>query len=133
VLKHQPPPNRFAAIDNDTVDDIDCMVTKGLLLTLIRQKPGEDMTVEKLAKTHKQGRQALEAAMRNLVQRGLVVKLKIQSAETNWWRTEFTVSDRPISVMFVQEWINSVSDARSIRVEPEHLDPRASDTELIHS
>ena len=133
MLKHQPPPNRFAAIDNDTVDDIDCMVTKGLLLTLIRQKPGEDMTVEKLAKTHKQGRQALEAAMRNLVQRGLVVKLKIQSAETNWWRTEFTVSDRPISVMFVQEWINSVSDARGSRCSGSTRIDRASDTELIHS
>ncbi len=125
MLKHQPPHGYFAAVDNNTVDDLNCFLAKGLLLTLVRQRPGEDMTVEKLAKSHKQGRQAVEAAMRTLVQHGLVVKLKIQSIHGNRWRTVFTVSDRPIPAEFVKDWIDSIDDAQAIRVEPAHLDPRS--------
>lgn len=124
MQKHQPPLNRFAAVDYDTIDAIDDMIVKGLLMTLIRQKPGEDMTVEKLAGTHKQGRKTLEAAMRRLVEMGLVVKLKIQNASNNRWRTVFTVSDREMPREFIQEWIDSIEDARAIRVEPDRLDPR---------
>lgn len=124
MLKYQPPMNRFAAVDYETIDSIDDMIVKGLLVTLIRQKPGEDMTIEKLSTTHKQGRKTLESAMRTLVEMGLVVKLKIQSVSGNRWRTVFTVSDRPISPDFITEWMESITDARSIRVEPEHLDPR---------
>lgn len=124
MQKHQPPMNRFAAVDYDTIDALDDMIVKGLLMTLIRQKPGEDMTIEKLAGTHKQGRKTLEAAMRRLVEMGLVVKLKIQNASNNRWRTVFTVSDREISREFIQDWIDEITDARAIRVEPARLDPR---------
>lgn len=127
MLKYQAPLNRFVAVDNDTVDEIDDMVVKGLLITLIRQKPGEDMTIESLSKTHKQGRKTLEAAMRDLVERGLVVKLKIQSIHGNRWRTQFTVADREIPREHIQEWIDSVEDARAIRVEPARLDPRGAE------
>ena len=118
MYKYQSPLIRFAAVDNETIDSIGCMVTKGLLLTLIRQKPGEDVTVELLTKSHKQGRKLLEASMRDLVERALVVKLRIQSVENNQWRTEFTVSDRPVPAQHIQEWVDGLADARAVLVEP---------------
>lgn len=124
MLKHYSPLNRFTAVANETVRSLDCMIAKGLLVSLIELPPGAEVTMEKLAHTHRQGVKSLEAAMRLLVQRGLVVKLKIQSCSGRW-RTEFTVDNAgvPLTKDFVQQWILGISDLRSVRVEPAHLDP----------
>lgn len=130
MLKHYSRMNHFAAVANETVQSLDCMVAKGLLLTLVEVPPGQDVTVEKLARTHKQGVKSLEAAMRLLVQRGLVVKLKIQSVHGNRWRTEFTVNNggAPVTREFVKQWIEGIPDIRAIRVEPAYLDPATPDS-----
>ncbi|MER7050554.1 hypothetical protein [Streptomyces jumonjinensis] len=114
------------AIDNGAADDEELHVLAlGLLTLLLRAKDGDDVTVEGISKRRKEGREALAGAMRNLVSRAYVVKFKIHGVDAKW-RTEFSAD----SIRFTRDDVAAMiaeieeSGCRSVRVEPEWIDPR---------
>ncbi|MGW6878623.1 hypothetical protein ACWGHA_40630, partial [Streptomyces xanthophaeus] len=113
------------AIDNGAADDDQLHVLAlGLLTLLLRAKDGDDVTVEGISKRRKEGREALAGAMRNLVSRAYVVKFKVHGADGKW-RTEFTTDSIPFTRDDIAEMLPEVSaGARTVKVEPEWIDPR---------
>ncbi|MFI2304556.1 hypothetical protein ACH5AL_37910 [Actinacidiphila glaucinigra] len=90
----------------------------------LRLPDGADFTIAALAQTRKPGREALTKAMRNLVDCGYIVKLKIQDASDGTWRTEFSVAGLPHQHADIHHLLTHVTGTRAIRVEPAWLDPR---------
>ncbi|SNT44499.1 hypothetical protein [Actinacidiphila glaucinigra] len=112
-------------MDNRAVDDQRLSVLDiGLLTMALRLPDGADFTIAALAQTRKPGREALTKAMRNLVNCGYIVKLKIQDAADGTWRTEFSVAGLPHQHADIHHLLNHVTGTRAIRVEPAWLDPR---------
>ncbi|MFI1608063.1 hypothetical protein ACH4YN_39150 [Streptomyces griseofuscus] len=132
------------AIDNGAVDTLQSMTAKGLLATLLRAKDGDEVTVEALSKTHDEGRESLAKAMRVLVDHAFVVKFKVQrhrsevveladgKRETKRggsWYTTFSVDSIAFTADDVAVMLDDVlasGNVKAVRVEPEHLDPRAT-------
>ncbi|MFE2541027.1 hypothetical protein [Actinacidiphila glaucinigra] len=112
-------------MDNRAVDDQRLSVLDiGLLTMALRLPDGADFTIAALAQARKPGREALTKAMRNLVNCGYIVKLKIQDAADGTWRTEFSVAGLPHQHADIDHLLNHVTGTRAIRVEPAWLDPR---------
>ncbi|MFI1840326.1 hypothetical protein [Streptomyces olivaceoviridis] len=120
------------------------MTAKGLLSTLLRAKDGDEVTVEALSKTHDEGRESLAKAMRVLVDNAFVVKFKVQRRRSEVveladgrketkrggsWYTTFSVDSIAFTVDDVAVMLDDVlagGNVKAVRVEPEHLDPRAA-------
>lgn len=144
MRKRVSRPPRFVAIDNGAVDTLRSMNAKGLLSTLLRAKDGDEVTVEALSKTHDEGRESLAKAMRILVDNAFVVKFKIQRLRSEVveltdgssapkrggsWYTTFSVDSIAFTADDVAVMLDDVlagGNVKAVRVEPEHLDPRAS-------
>ncbi|MFG3158201.1 hypothetical protein ACGF7W_39885 [Streptomyces sp. NPDC048219] len=132
------------AIDNGAVDTLRSMTAKGLLSTLLRAKDGDEVTVEALSKTHDEGRESLAKAMRVLVDHAFVVKFKVQRRRSEVveladgrketkrggsWYTTFSVDSIAFTADDVAVMLDDVlasGNVKAVRVEPEHLDPRAT-------
>lgn len=115
------PEEPHVSIPNSTIAGIDDLIVLGLLSKL-RLHVGDYMpTIERLSKQVKQSRAALEAAQRNLVQRGLVIKVKYQDDRAHW-ATDVYVFRRPATREQVAKTL--LTYPKSARVEPVHLDPR---------
>ncbi len=80
MRKRTSKPQRFAAVENDSIDNLSSLLAVGLLTRLIRAKDGEDVTVETLCEEYAEGETALSKAMRILVEGAYVVKFKVQRA-----------------------------------------------------
>jgi hypothetical protein len=130
VRKRASRPPRFVAIDNGAADDDQLHVLAlGLLTLLLRARDGDDVTVEGISKRRKEGREALAGAMRNLVSRAYVVKFKVHGADGKW-RTEFTADSIPFTREDIAEMLPEVSaGARTVKIEPEWIDPREDDAD----
>jgi len=133
--------SRFAAVDNNAIDAMESLLAVGVLTRLIRAKDGDDVTVESMARDYAEGESAIGKAMRLLVLRALVVKFKIQRIVSEWvvegdkevlkrggtWWTTFSVDSIPFTLDDVAAMLAEIEaggNARKIRIEPEHLDPR---------
>ncbi|MGE7437580.1 hypothetical protein [Kitasatospora sp. NPDC001175] len=142
MRKRVTRPPRFAAIDNKAIDSLPSILGIGLLTRLIRARDGDHVTVESLARDYSEGEAALSRAMRELVQAGNVVKLKVQRARSetvvgpngspvlkrggSWWTT-FSVDSIPFTPEDVADMLAELmadGNVKKITVEPEHLDPR---------
>ncbi|TLQ38603.1 hypothetical protein [Streptomyces marianii] len=144
MRKRTSRPPRFVAIDNGAVDTLRSMTAKGLLSTLLRAKDGDEVTVEALSKTHDEGRESLAKAMRVLVDHAFVVKFKVQRRRSEVveladgkretkrggsWYTTFSVDSIAFTADDVAVMLDDVlagGNVKAVRVEPEHLDPRAT-------
>lgn len=152
MKKRASKPQRFAAVENDSIDNLSSLLAVGLLTRLIRAKDGEDVTVESLCEEYAEGETALSKAMRILVEGAYVVKFKVQRAASEplldeagepvldekgkpvikrggSWYTTFQVDahGKPYSAEEVAEELDAIlagGNVRAIRVEPELLDPR---------
>lgn len=138
---------RFAAVDNGAIDSLPSILSIGLLTRLIRAKDGEHVTVEILTQEYSEGESSLSRAMRELVEAGNVVKLKVQRAASemvtnpdgsmalkrggSWWTT-FSVDSIPFTVEDVAQMLADLEaggNVKSISVEPKRLDPRLDPAE----
>lgn len=79
---------------------------KGLLLTLLSQKDGYDMTLERIVKLHEmaggkgEGKYAVREGLKELRAAGLVTHVK-EKGEDGKWRTTTAVSDSPEGLLFL--------------------------------
>ncbi|MFB6755486.1 hypothetical protein ACFCX6_31740 [Streptomyces sp. NPDC056353] len=150
MQKRPSKPQRFAAVENDAIDQLPSLLAVGLLTRLIRAQDGEDVTVESLCDEYAEGEKALSKAMRALVAEAFVVKFKIQRATNERvldeagepvldekgkpvvkrggsWYTTFSVDTHRFSAEDVAEMTDAIlagGNVKAIRVEPEHMDPR---------
>ncbi|SEE59306.1 hypothetical protein SAMN04490357_7690 [Streptomyces misionensis] len=152
MRKRTSKPQRFAAVENDSIDNLSSLLAVGLLTRLIRAKDGEDVTVETLCEEYAEGETALSKAMRILVEGAYVVKFKVQRATSEpqldvegqpvlddkgkpvikrggSWYTTFQVDahGKPFTAEEVAEEFAAIlagGNVKAIRVEPERLDPR---------
>ncbi|MFE3995025.1 hypothetical protein ACFXPW_25510 [Streptomyces goshikiensis] len=152
MKKRTSKPQRFAAVENDSIDSLSSLLAVGLLTRLIRARDGEDVTVETLCTEYAEGETSLTKAMRLLVEGAYVVKFKVQRAfsETQLdddgqpalddkgkpivkrggsWYTTFQVDahGKPFSAEDVAEELDAIlasGNVRAYRIEPQHLDPR---------
>jgi hypothetical protein len=124
VNKKHMPLGRYVSVENSSIDGLGSVLDVGLLVFLLRQPPGADMTIDRIAREYREGRKALSDSMKRLVAAGHVVKLRIQSSVTNRWWTDVTVAHRPFTSKQVAELIEGIQDVRNFRVEPARLDPR---------
>lgn len=147
MRKRRSRPYRFAAVENDAIDQLSSILGVGLLTRLIRAKDGDDVTVESLAGDYEEGEKALTKAMRTLVEGAYVVKFKIQRATSEAvieddgtetvkrggsWYTTFTVDSVPFTAEDVEEMLTDIyaeGNVKSYRVEPTRLDPRGRTSE----
>lgn len=126
----------YTQIDNGVFDnDALCVIDMGLLGKLLRCTDGYEITVQAIADRHSDpkrrgtGYAALEAAMRNLVARAYVIKIKYQN-RAGHWATTFGAFDTPAEPFEVVALLRTIDDdVVSFKVEPPHLDPRLSDEE----
>lgn len=117
-------------VDNSAIDDERlCVPDIGLLTILLRCRDGYDITVEEIARRHAgdgrrgTGLSALEAAMRNLVRLGYVVKIKSQD-ERGHWRTDVAAFPTPAAADEVAAVLAAeFPRVTAYRIEPEHLAP----------
>lgn len=126
VNKMQMPLGRYVAVENSSVDGLNSVLDIGLLVYLLRQPPGMEVTVEGIARNYREGRKVLTDSMRRLVDAGHVVKLRIQSFNGNW-RTEMTAAHVPLTVKQVERMVNDMQDVKTFQVEPAWLDPRGEE------
>ncbi|MEU9617251.1 hypothetical protein AB0D56_37925 [Streptomyces sp. NPDC048209] len=141
MRKRTSRPPRFVMVDNAAVDTLPALLAVGLLTRLVRARDGEEVTVEKLARSYAEGEDALSKAMRILVEAGNVVKFKVQRAASeevtepdgsvttkrggSWWTT-FSVDSIPFTLEDVATMaaeIRAQGNVRALRVEPTRLDP----------
>ncbi|MFB7225638.1 hypothetical protein [Streptomyces sp. NPDC056227] len=140
--KRPSRPLRFAAVDNDAIDNLPSMLAVGMLTAMIRAKDGDEITVASLCEKYSEGREAVTKTMRILVEEANVVKFKIQRAvneevineagekETKRggsWYTTFSVDSIPFTAEDVAAMVDEIYDGgnvKALRVEPERLDPR---------
>ncbi len=69
-----PQRTPFTMIDNPIIRAMDDYVSLGLYLDLMSRPPGWRINLRDLARSHKQGRIVLAAAMTDLIARGLVFR-----------------------------------------------------------
>jgi hypothetical protein len=111
-----------AAIDDESLG----MVALGVLTFLVRCRDGYDIDMDTLAKRRGPGRRVLYTAMRSLVERAYVVKIKHQDARGRW-ATDAFVFDTPANSYEVADILAEFTEARGMRVEPEWIDPRGEE------
>lgn len=124
MKKRSGRPSRFTMIANEAIDDETLDLTQlGLHTFIVRCKDGYDIDMDTLAKRRGPGRRVLYAAMRALVERAYVVKVKYQG-ERGRWSTDVLVYDTPATSAEVAEVLEEYAAFASVRVEPEWIDPR---------
>lgn len=79
-----PQRTPFTMIDNPIIRSMNDYVSLGLYLDLMSRPPGWRINLRDLARTHKQGRIVLAAAMTDLIGRGLVFRVRFQDGGGRW-------------------------------------------------
>lgn len=143
MRKRTTRPERFAAVDNGAIDQLPSLLSVGMLTRMIRARNGTHVTVETMQEQYDEGKVLLTKAMRTLVDNAYVVKFKIQRAQQETvyeggkrvvkpggsWYTDFEVDSIPFTEEDVARSLDEIlngGNARAVRIEPEHLDPRRS-------
>ncbi|MFG2986153.1 hypothetical protein ACGFYQ_33715 [Streptomyces sp. NPDC048258] len=129
MKKRAGRPARFTMIANTAIDDESLDMTElGLHTFLVRCKDGYDIDMDTLAKRRGPGRRALYSAMRKLVERGYVIKVKFQD-KGGLWATEVVIYDTPAELHEVEELLQEFAHCKNVRLEPLWLDPRKQEKE----
>ena len=92
-----PQRTPFTMVDNPIIRAMSDYVALGLYLDMLSHPSGWRINIRDLAKTHKQGRQVLTDAMNDLIDRGLVFRVRFQES-TGRWRTRTYVCSSPVSL-----------------------------------
>lgn len=79
-----PQRTPFTMIDNPIIRSMNDYVSLGLYLDLMSRPPGWRINLRDLARSHKQGRIVLAAAMTDLIGRGLVFRVRFQDGGGRW-------------------------------------------------
>lgn len=101
---------RFAQVPNETIDDAENLdfMALALLVVLLRQKDGWDITMERIGRKYGYGEYPMANAMGLLQVTRYVVKLRIQKV-TGEWGVDLVVSDVPMD----DEAVSDLMDARA--------------------
>lgn len=113
---------RFARIPNETIDDVNLDFTAGfLLVVLLRQKDGWDITIERIARKYGHAEYSLSNAMGLLQVLRYVFKLRVQKTSGEWM-VYLVVSDVPVDDDGIGDFMDRVaeeSDVAEVRfIEP---------------
>jgi predicted transcriptional regulator len=113
---------RFTQITNEAIDLFDDVLTVGLHAILLRLPDDCPMTMDELARRRKQtSRRALYRSMRDLVDKGYVVKVKHQDRKGHW-STDTYSFDTPAELQEIEELLLQYGRMK-VMVEPCWLDP----------
>lgn len=101
---------RFARIPNETIDDVNLDFTAGfLLVVLLRQKDGWDITIERIARKYGHAEYPLSNAMGLLQVLRYVFKLRVQKTSGEWV-VYLVVSDVPVDDDGIGDFMDRVAD-----------------------
>ncbi|HEY5845384.1 MAG TPA: hypothetical protein VIT42_01220 [Microlunatus sp.] len=87
----------FTMVENSIIQKLGDYVALGLYLDMRSKPPGWRINLANLAKTKKQGRESLTAAMNMLIELGLVFRVKYQRP-TGQWATRIYITQRPVTL-----------------------------------
>ncbi len=87
----------FTMVDNPIIRALDDYVALGLYVDMLSWPPGWRINLRELSRTHRQGRTVLTAAMNELIERGLVFRVRYQQAGGQWM-TRTYVCASPVTV-----------------------------------
>lgn len=74
----------FTMVDNPIIRALDDYVALGLYVDMLSWPPGWRINLRELSRSHKQGRQVLTSAMNDLIERGLVFRVRYQQGGGLW-------------------------------------------------
>ena len=74
----------FTMIDNPIIRALDDYVALGLYVDMLSWPPGWRLNLREMTRTHRQGRTVLTAAMNELIERGLVFRVRYQGPGGQW-------------------------------------------------
>jgi hypothetical protein len=101
---------RFARIPNETIDDVNLDFVAGFLLViLLRQKDGWDITIERIARKYGHAEYPLANAMGLLQVLRYVFKLRVQKTSGEWV-VYLVVSDVPVDDEGISDFMDGVAD-----------------------
>ncbi len=86
----------FTMVDNPVIRALPDYVALGLYVDMLSWPPGWRINLREMARTHKQGRTVLTAAMNELISRGLVFRVRYQQP-SGQWMTRTYVCARPVT------------------------------------
>ena len=82
----------FTMVDNPIIRAIDDYVALGLYVDMLSWPPGWRINLRELSRTHRQGRTVLTTAMNELMERGLVFRVRYQQAGGQWMTRTYVCS-----------------------------------------
>lgn len=97
-----PQRTPFTMVDNPIIRAMTDYVALGLYLDMLSYPAGWRINIRELARSHKQGRQVLTDAMNDLIDKGLVFRVRFQEAGGQW-RTRTYVCSSPVTFPELQE------------------------------
>src|SRR4051795_10003750 len=97
-----PQRTPFTMVDNPIIRSMTDYVALGLYLDMLSYPAGWRINIRELARTHKQGRQVLTDAMNDLIDKGLVFRVRYQEAGGQW-RTRTYVCSSPVTLAELQD------------------------------
>lgn len=111
----------FTMVDNPIIRQITDYVALGLYLDMLSYPPGWRLNLRELARTHKQGRTVLAAAVNDLIERGLVFRIRYQHAGGQW-ATRTYVCARPVTLEELEDVRHQYAGRCRIETRPELAD-----------
>lgn len=97
-----PQRTPFTMVDNPIIRAMDDYVALGMYVDMLSYPPGWRLNMRELARTRKQGRAVLTAAMNELISRGLVFRIRYQQP-SGQWATRTYVCSTPVTLAELQE------------------------------
>lgn len=96
TIKRAPRPQNFLIVSQEVARDVRLSYrARGVLIRLLSNADGYQMSSEQLAGEGMEGRDAIRKALRELSEAGYLVRLKVRGTRGQWI-TETTVYDQPV-------------------------------------
>jgi hypothetical protein len=116
---------RFAQVPNETIDDTDLdFMALALLVILLRQKDGWDITMKRIGRKYGYGEYPMSSAMGMLQAARYTAKLRVQKTSGEW-TVVIVVSDFPMDDGEVSDHMDTVAEEPDV-AEVRFIEPPGS-------